>query len=241
MDISISLIVPIYNVEKYLEQCLNSILEQSIQFDEVILINDGSNDNSLLICKTYVLKYKYFKLINQKNKGLSAARNIGIENASSKYLMFLDSDDFLRTDTVKQLKDELSKFSYDIIYFDADIHCEDEYYVNINNYDRSTTYLDRIDKSGWDFFSKCYPRSYIVSSCMAIYKKDMINSMKIRFPEGVYYEDNYFSFFLMIGAKHILYISEKLYQRRYRKDSITTSIYSEKNYGFYRNYINVME
>ena len=67
MDISISLIVPIYNVEKYLEQCLNSILEQSIQFDEVILINDGSNDNSLLICKTYVLKYKYFKLINQKN------------------------------------------------------------------------------------------------------------------------------------------------------------------------------
>lgn len=132
MGVSISLIIPVYNMEKYLVHCLESVIKQISSFDEIIIVNDGSTDNSLFICEKYMSKYKNFKLINQENKGLSAARNIGMNLASSEYVMFLDSDDYLRTDTVSCLKKELRKFHYDVIYFDTDIHCEDGCEVDRN-------------------------------------------------------------------------------------------------------------
>ena len=95
MNVTITVIVPIYNVEKYLVECLESIASQTIAFDEVILINDGSTDKSLLICEKYVSKYSYFNLINQKNQGPSSARNQGLKHMTKEYVMFLDSDDFL--------------------------------------------------------------------------------------------------------------------------------------------------
>ena len=99
-NITISIIIPIYNVERYLEECLESVVNQSDSFDEVLLINDGSTDNSLLICERYTSLYNNIKLINKINEGPSIARNIGMQYASGDYIMFLDSDDFLRLDSV---------------------------------------------------------------------------------------------------------------------------------------------
>lgn len=228
MDVSITVIIPVYNVEKYLVQCLESIVGQSVLFDEVILVNDGSSDKSLSICMEYCSNYKYFKLINQNNQGLSAARNKGLECASKEYVMFLDSDDYLRMDTVKLLKDKLCKFPMDAVYFDADIRCEDGCTDRKNIYERKSACLDRTLMSGWEFFSKCYPENYVVSACMAVYRKKAIDDAGAVFPEGLYYEDNFFSYIFMIQAKYVSHISEKLYQRRYRKGSITTSANSEK-------------
>lgn len=231
MDISITVIIPIYNVEKYLIQCLDSVIGQTIPFDEVILINDGSTDNSLAICKDYISKYGYFRLINQVNRGLSIARNRGIKYALSEYVMFLDSDDYLRTDTVKVLKKQLLNISYDAVFFDADIICEKEIYITKRNiYDRSCANLDRICLRGWEYFIKCYPQNYVASACMAIYKKRVITSAKIEFPEGLYFEDNYFTLMFTCQARCVTHISEKLYQRRYREYSITTSVYSERKF-----------
>ncbi len=229
--ITITLIIPVYNVEKYLKQCLDSVVNQSNSFDEVLLINDGSTDNSLEICQDYASTYGYFKLINQKNKGLSSARNVGIKYASSRYIMFLDSDDYLRLDTVKLLKGQLQKVRYDAIFFDANIYCEYQCpAIRRNFYDRSLANLDGIMMSGWDYFVRCYPRNYVISACMAVYRTDVITNAKIRFPDGLYYEDNYFTFQFLNHAQKVIHISEKIYQRRFRENSITIGQYSEKKF-----------
>lgn len=230
INITITLIVPVYNVEKYLTQCLESIVAQTLLFDEVILINDGSTDNSRSICEKYLSKYDYFKLINQENRGLSVARNVGLANAVSEYVLFLDSDDYLRADTVKRLKDELRRYRYDAVYFDADIHCEKGYEVSENIYAHNLKDLTGIRLSGEGFFLKCYPQKYVVNVWLAIYRRKSIKAADVLFPEGLYYEDNYFTFGFMMQAKNVTYIPEKLYQRRYRENSITTSVYSEKKF-----------
>lgn len=227
--VSISLIIPVYNVENYLVQCLNSVIHQTIPFDEVIIVNDGSLDHSLEICEKYVSTYKYFKLICQENRGLSSARNRGIYEASGDYVMFLDSDDYLRLDTVKILKDKLQKIQYDAIFFDANICCDDFMLNNETNaYDRSLAGLDGIVMDGGEYFARCYPENYIVSVGMAIYRVQLIKEKNILFPEGLYYEDNYFTFVFLEYAKSVIHISEKLHCRRYRTGSITLSEYSEK-------------
>ena len=93
----VSFVIPVYNVEKFLKDCLDSILNQKYDINkiEIILINDGSKDNSLEICKNYENKYNNIKLIDKKNEGVSVARNVGIENAEGKYILILDSDDFI--------------------------------------------------------------------------------------------------------------------------------------------------
>lgn len=231
-NVTISLIVPVYNVEKYLTQCLESIVRQSVSFDEVIIINDGSTDQSQSICEKYISQYNYFKLINQENRGLSSARNIGLDCASGEYVMFLDSDDYLRYDAVKILKEKLQKTSGDAIFFDAEIFFDKNVLENNKNiYDRSLAGLDGKIMSGEEYFSRCYPKNYIVSVCMAVYRIQLIQKEKISFPEGIYYEDNYFSFVFLEHAEKVAHISEKLYYRRYRINSITTSDYSERKFS----------
>lgn len=232
MDVKITIIIPVYNVEEYLNQCLESVVNQTVPFDEVILVNDGSRDSSLSICESYVSRYEYFKLINQENKGLSAARNVGIEKASGEYLMFLDSDDYLSLNTVDVVKKQLSQSLPDALLFDAAIHCE-EGIVSKHNYNRIISHLARVQMSGWEFFLNSYPESYIVSACFLVYKKSKLDSEGILFPEGIYYEDNYFSFAFLVTAEKVIYISEKLYQRRCRENSITTSEYSERKFVDY--------
>lgn len=230
-EVLISLIIPVYNADRYLEQCLESVVGQSVPLDEVILINDGSTDDSLSICEQYCRKYQYFKLINQENKGLSEARNRGLECACGEYVLFLDSDDYLEEDAVRTLKGILGKSGLDAVYFDADIECEEEYEVSENNFIRkSLKSWDGIRMSGEMFFRKCYPDSYTVPVWLAIYKKQTIEATGILFPKGLYYEDVYFTFAFMMRAKDVCYISRKLYRRRYRKDSIITSAYTEKKF-----------
>lgn len=232
MDVSITIIIPVYNVEEYLKQCLESVVNQSVPFDEVILVNDGSTDSSLSICRHYASAYNYIKLLSQDNRGLSAARNIGMGHASGSYIMFLDSDDYLRTDTAHIIKEHLKESHYDAVFFDADIFFEDDcnYFISRNGYDRKDAGIDNMDMNGLEYFRMCYPGDYVASACMAVYNKQLIEKEKIEFPEGMFYEDTYFSFVFAIKAKCVKHISEKLYQRRYRNHSITMSNYSEKNF-----------
>lgn len=231
MDVTITLIVPVYNVEKYLTECLESIVGQSVAFDEVILVNDGSTDQSRLVCEKFISQYDCFKLINQENKGPSIARNVGLSYASGEYIMFLDSDDYLREDTVEKLKKELGKPGVDAVYFDADIVCEEGYGDRKNIYGRNIKNLAGIQMSGDMFLGKTYPGNYIASACMAAYRKEVVKSAGIRFPEGLYYEDTYFTFAFMAQAKTVVYLPEKLYQRRYRANSTMTSEYTERKFN----------
>ena len=102
----VSVIVPVYNVEDYLKRCLDSLISQTIDKKEmeVILIDDGSTDNSPALCDEYAQKYDYIKVFHVENKGVSNARNFGIDKAQGKYIMYLDSDDYLSKNSVKGLK-----------------------------------------------------------------------------------------------------------------------------------------
>lgn len=103
MNVLISIIIPVYNVEDYLERCLDSIIHQSYKNIEIIVINDGSTDSSLKILEKYALKNSRIIIVNQENKGLSGARNIGVEKAIGDYIWFVDGDDFIDNDACERL------------------------------------------------------------------------------------------------------------------------------------------
>lgn len=114
----ISVIIPVYNVEDYLAQCIESVLMQSYNNLEVLLINDGSTDNSKVICENYAQKYRCIKLINKENGGLSDARNVRILNATGDYLIFIDSDDYWAEDFLYDLVEILiNSTTLDFIFF----------------------------------------------------------------------------------------------------------------------------
>ena len=109
----ISVIVPVYNSEKYLKECINSILHQTYENIEIIIINDGSTDNSLLISQELQKEDKRIKIINQKNSGVSYSRNKGIQEATGEYIMFVDSDDFIVQNYIELMYKEITKNNYD--------------------------------------------------------------------------------------------------------------------------------
>ena len=111
----ISVIVPVYNVEEYLEQCLDSIQCQTYTDIEVILVNDGSTDRSKEICERYCKKDSRFKLVNQENKGLSGARNRGMSESKGEFISFVDSDDVIKEDMLEQLMKQMTSEDIDIV------------------------------------------------------------------------------------------------------------------------------
>lgn len=148
----VTVIIPVFNTEKYIDECVNSIIKQNYDFDkiEVILIDDGSTDNSLMVCEKYQNLYSNIKLISQQNSGVSVARNKGIKNANGKYLMFLDSDDFLSKNAIKNLLsffekhyDEVDLVTYNLVWYlqnkDQD---EEKIHVRYKAYDKGTDIYD---------------------------------------------------------------------------------------------------
>ena len=115
----LSIIVPVYNVEEYLPHCINSLLDQGLtekQY-EIILVNDGSTDNSPVICQSYVDKYPFIHCYSQKNQGLSGARNTGMKHVKGKYVQFVDSDDFLQPNSIKAVLEAAEKYDADLAFF----------------------------------------------------------------------------------------------------------------------------
>ena len=115
MNETISIIIPVYNVEKYLNKCLNSVIEQTYKNIEVILIDDGSTDNSGKICDEYAKNDIRIKIIHQQNGGVSTARNNGLEHATGKYITFVDSDDYIEKEMIETMAKKIMKKNADIV------------------------------------------------------------------------------------------------------------------------------
>ena len=115
----VSIVIPIYNVEKYLNECVDSVIVQTYHDLEIILVDDGSTDNSGKLCDEYKKIDDRIKVIHQKNGGLSAARNTGMDSAIGEYLYFLDSDDYIEPQTVERLVDTIEQEKADIVLFDG--------------------------------------------------------------------------------------------------------------------------
>lgn len=220
MNTFISAIVPVYNVENYLRECLDSIANQTVPFDEVILVNDGSTDNSLKICEEYCKRYSYFKLLSQNNMGLSEARNVGIKVSMGEYIVFIDSDDYVRNDMVFQLLEVMNDKDYDVLFYNADIRYDEEGGEPNGYFVRGGQFYDR-DMRGIDYLIESFPGNYIVSACVAAYRRQFIVGNNIYFQKGMYFEDNAFCLLVYIMAEKVKCIGQALYIRRYHSGTIS--------------------
>ena len=214
MNELVSIIVPVYNTEKYLSKCLNSILEQTYKNIEIILINDGSTDDSLKVCKEYEKKDKRIKLINKENEGLSATRNLGILTAKGKYIGFIDSDDFIESDMFNNLYEDMVNNNSDISI--CKITNSDEYlHENKKNEVKILNNKEAILKLLYDQEINNYV-------CNKLIKKEMFKNIK--FPEGRKFEDLAIMHCLIEKAKTITFDDYIGYHYIQRKGSITKSI-----------------
>lgn len=182
----LSIIIPVYNVEKYLQECLESILVCKIPEYEVILVNDGSTDGSKKICDEFCDKYNFISLVSQKNQGLSAARNSGIRVAKGKYLLFLDSDDIIYGNSLERIIEVLKSCDSDILFGRAyqfeegstDFKlCQIEYdeYALLKPYEA----FEKLDGVNEFWFA----------AWLVIINREFLNRYKLYFKDGIYHED----------------------------------------------------
>lgn len=227
-EVKVSIIVPVFNTERYLSECLDSLCHQTLNEIEIIVINDGSTDNSLNIINQYPPKYKNVKVFSQGNKGLGATRNKGIEVAVGKYVYFMDSDDILDITALEECYNVAELYGLDILGFQAEIFGNIEG-KNLNQYKYAyRMYEVENPIHGIDFFKRYYKYISMLNTPMCFFSKRFLEKYKLKFLENTYYEDvEFYHHFIACNPKMMI-IEKNYYHRRYRADSIMTSDLTEK-------------
>ncbi len=179
--IKYSFIVPVYNTSKYLKKCLDSLVKQTFKDFEIIIVNDGSTDNSMDIISKYEEKYNNIKVINQKNQGLSMARNNGVKEVKGRYLIFIDSDDYVETNLLKEVDKEIG--DSEVLRFG--IITEDEDGGNVKKYNEEPF----SEMKGYDAFKYISEYHFVEPAWCYVYKADYYLNNKFSFKKGVYHED----------------------------------------------------
>ena len=228
----VSIIVPVYNVEKYLEHCINSLINQTYEKIEILLINDGSKDNSGKICDEYKKKDKRIKVFHKENEGLGLTRNFGIERAKGKYIVFVDSDDYLSTTAIETLMNYSKK--YDTVIGG---------YTKVTN-EGKELFVEKYQKEEFtneNVLNKLLPRllgslpnikdSIFTTVCARLYSAKIINDHNIRFKSEreMQSEDLGFQFDYFRYSKHACVIDANIYYYRYNPSSLTT-IYKKNRF-----------
>lgn len=228
----ISIIVPIYNSSMYLDRCLKSIINQTYSNIEILLIDDGSTDNSLEICNQFAIKDKRIKVFHKENNGVSAARNDGIEYSTGDYIAFVDSDDYLELDMYDRMMKINDKFDCDIVM--CDCYKESSFNKVIFSHDIRSGYYDR-NMLIKEYFptllmtnSVDYPAT--ISNCVCLFKKDVIIKNNIRYEVGIRFSED-----LLFGSKYMYYANsfyymkhECLYHYAMNQNSVTHTYYKNK-------------
>ena len=214
-----SVIIPVYNVEKYLRACLDSMLDQSFFDWEAVCVNDGSTDGSASILAEYATKDNRFRVVEQSNAGLSAARNTGMKHVTGDYVLFLDSDDWLETDALEALARNLD--GEDMVCFSGRRYLELE-----DRYLPSDQLEEETYQSGMEYYNRnALQRRDFAFVCVVLraYKRTFLVENDLRFKEGIYHEDNLFTPKACYYAQGVRVINDCLYDYRVRGNSITTT------------------
>lgn len=216
----ISVVIPVYKVENYLERCVDSILNQTYKNLEIILVDDGSPDSCPVICDSYKNKNNNIIVIHKTNGGLSDARNAGIDVASGSYLAFVDSDDYVESDYIECMYESIKKYNADIAI------CS---YQSVYENGRILKQKENVDcvLSPKDTLEKMlYQKDFNVSAWAKLYNINLFKS--IRFPVGKIFEDAYTTYKLVEKADKIAVNLQIKYNYMIRGNSILTSEFSEK-------------
>ena len=212
--VKVSVIVPVYGVEAYLEKCLDTLVNQTLKEIEIIVINDSSPDNSQKIIDKYAKKYNNIKAFKKPNGGLSDTRNFGIEKATGEYIAFLDSDDYVREDMYEKMYKKAKDGNFDVVVCDLN-------YVYENSADVKRAYSNiKTDTTNIkDAMLRIYPAAW-----NKIFKKKLFNNTDMRFKKGVWFEDVEFIYRALPYIKSIGVVAEPFHQYLQRKGSITKSV-----------------
>lgn len=242
----VSIIIPVYNVEKFLVECLDSICGQTLQEIEIVCVNDGSTDKSLDILKRYAYDDQRIIVLSQENSGLSVARNSGIKFAHSEYIYFCDSDDKLEITALENLYNRAKKDNLEMLYFNADVFFENKELEN-RLYQYKTYYVRKKDYKkiydGKDMLNSLLKnKDYIPSAYLNFLKRDFVLNNQLLFEPGILHEDNLWSFKCALTANRVGYYPKAFFHRRIRENSIVSQKKSfEHAYGYFISAIHGIE
>lgn len=230
----ISVIVPVYNVEKYLDKCIDSIHNQTYKNLEIILVNDGSKDNSKSICQKWKKIDKRIIYIEQKNSGVSSARNKGIELSKGKYIVFLDSDDYVEANMVELLYSEILKNNSDIAICNFIKKSEDNYYIKkskINKYDNKKNQYVKYLLNEYKFGGFLWNKMYLADN---IKKYNILFKEDIKIMEDLIFNLEYYKY-----IKKFSICEEYLYNYIKRENSALNS--NKKKYDYLKSNVFIVE
>lgn len=231
MNKKVSIIIPVYSVEKYIESCISSVLEQTYNNVELILVDDKGKDNSIAIAQTILENQNRisYKILNHKtNKGVSAARNTGLLEAAGEYVFFLDSDDLLMPTCIEKLVNKANETNAEIVMCK---HHSDE----SNNYGGQLLFSKEILTTNAECIKSFAMSWFNVAPWCKLIKKEFLLDNNIFFKEGIINEDAPWSFQLCLNAQRIAFLQEDLYYYRYNSNSIMSK--SKKQYVIQSNEI----
>ena len=225
-NIKVSVIIPVYNSKQYLNQCLDSVVNQTLKDIEIIIVNDGSTDNSLEIIQDYSDNYKNIKVINKQNESCYKARNVGLKTAKGEYVAFLDSDDYIEFNMYEKLYLKANDTNADIV--------SSNYYILENNNLKVVDFSSSIkvlEKTN----NKLVGAENILLDAVIwsrIFKRQMLIDKGIMFHSDIHTADDaFFHALTMLNANKIIYIPDVLYTYRIsRNGSITTNLHNEFNF-----------
>lgn len=236
---AVSVIIPVYNVEEYLEECLGSVIKQSLKNIEIICVDDGSTDNSIEILNRYKHDDDRIIILRKENGGLSSARNAGMKIASGEYIYFLDSDDYLDLKALEFLYYEAKKDNLDQLFFSADTFFDNlgenhghnsyqDYYKRYEDYSQVVT--------GKEYFVQVVKNAeFKPSACLQILRTEFVNAHYLEFMNGLIHEDQLFTTQCLAFSERVRYVNINLYKRRMREESIMTGTKEFRHaYAYYK-------
>ncbi len=228
---NISVIVPVYNVEKYIDRCIQSILTQTYSDYEIILIDDGSVDRSGDICDKYANSYAKIRVIhNETNQGLAEVRNIGIREAKGRYIQFVDSDDWIEPETLELCLNIMCDYDADIVCYRFCKEYEDKEAI-IRKYDNATT--RRVFKTNEALEYIFFPKYIDTVSCNKLIKKQLFSG--VFYPKGKYHEDLFTTYKFVANANKIVCLQDELYHYYQNPKSIGHMKFSMDTYDIVKS------
>lgn len=226
----ISIIIPVYNSEEYLEECLDSVVAQTIQDVEIICINDGSSDHSLKILNEYKKKDKRIQVITQENAGAGAARNHGLRLAKGKYLSFLDADDFFERDMLEKAYKKIEEYQADFVVYESD-----QYYMDKKEFIKNPLTLRKKDIPPYSPFTHRELTDNVFKTFVGwawdkLYRHEFVKQHNLWFQEQRTSNDLLFVFSALVLAKRIAVVEYKILAHQRRGETNSLSVTREKSW-----------
>lgn len=218
----VSVIIPVYNAEDYIQECVDSIINQTFDNLEIILVDDSSPDSSPQICDDYLKKDSRVKVVHKEHGGVSDTRNVGLNICKGEYVYFLDSDDFIDKTTIESLLAEAQYNSADVVFFDSKIKRDtDKLRYPSNTYLRRGSYLNPLN--GIDMLSRLEEYGeYRPVVWLLFIRRCLLTKHKLYFYPGIIYEDELFTLRIFLNSNKVVHLPQPLHTRRIRENSIMT-------------------